>query len=77
MRGQSVATRGTIRAVLNPFDFLPGRYRFTVGLLPPGRRDTVYDVHLLLYLICVVGDETDVGSEAAFQQHSRFHVAKP
>jgi ABC-type polysaccharide/polyol phosphate transport system ATPase subunit len=69
-----IPPRGTIRAVLDPFLFLPGRYRFSVGLSPPGRPAEVYDLHLLLYMICVVGDEGDQPTEAAFVQRAEFAV---
>jgi hypothetical protein len=72
--GAPIPPRGTIRAILDPFDFLPGRYRFSVGLSPPGRPADVYDLHLLLYMICVVGDEADVPSEAAYEQKAQFAV---
>jgi ABC-type polysaccharide/polyol phosphate transport system ATPase subunit len=70
-----IPPRGTIRAVLDPFDFLPGRYRFSVGLSVPGRPAEVYDLHLLLYMICVVGDESEAPGDAAFSQRAEFAVA--
>jgi len=66
--------RGTIRAVLDPCDFLPGRYRFSIALSPPGRALDVYDLHLLLYTFRIVGEEEDPPSQAAFRQKADFAV---
>jgi len=70
--GAPPPSRGTIRAFLDPFHFLPGRYRFSVGLSPPGRPWDVFDLHLLLYLFRVVGSETDTPTDAAFCQKTEF-----
>jgi len=66
--------RGTIRAILDPMDFLPGRYRVSIGLSPPGRIEDVYDLHLLLYLFRVVEDESVPPTEAAFRQKAAFSI---
>jgi len=67
--------RGTFRASLEPFDFLPGRYRVSVGLAPPGRPLDVYDAHLILYLVRVEGAPDDPPDRAAFLQRARFQLA--
>lgn len=72
--GPTVPRRGTIRAILDPFDFLPGRYRLSVALSPPGRPAEVYDLHLLVYLLRVVGDDADVPTKAAFRQKAEFSL---
>jgi hypothetical protein len=46
-----------------------------VGLSVPGRPAEVYDLHLLLYMICVVGDESEAPGDAAFSQRAEFAVA--
>ncbi|KPL09739.1 hypothetical protein AMJ85_06115, partial [candidate division BRC1 bacterium SM23_51] len=74
--GPTVPRRGTIRAILDPFDFLPGRYRLSIGLSPPGRPAEVYDLHLLLYLFRVVGNDGDLPTEAAFRQRAEFALTR-
>ncbi len=69
-----IPPRGVIRAVVDPFDFLPGRYRFSVGLSKAGQPAEVYDLHLLLYLFRVEGDESAVPTSAAYQQKASFTV---
>jgi len=70
----AIPQRGTILAILDPCDFLPGRYWFSIGLSPPARPLDVYDLHLLLYLFRIVGDEGDMPSHAAFRQKAEFAV---
>jgi len=73
-RGAAIPPRGTIRAILDPFQFLPGTYRFSIGLSPPGRPADVYDLHLLLYVFRVLGNEADIPTDAAYGQKAEFAV---
>lgn len=69
-----IPEKGTLRAILDPFDFLPGRYRMSVGFLSPDDPPAVYDLHLLLYVFRVVGDEEEETTRSAFLQRARFSV---
>jgi hypothetical protein len=46
----------------------------SVVLSPPGRPTEVYDLHLLLYMIHVVGDDSEPVPESAFRQKARFSL---
>jgi energy-coupling factor transporter ATP-binding protein EcfA2 len=70
----NIPERGTIRATLDPFGFLPGRYRVTVALSPEGRPTEVYDLHLLLYLIRIEEHEDHPATGAAWRQPARFSI---
>lgn len=72
--GTPVPEKGTLRAILDPFEFLPGRYRLTVAFLSPGDPPVVYDLHLLLYLFRVLGDEDDEPTEFAYLQKAEFSL---
>jgi len=72
--GDGMPPRGTIRATLDPLDFLPGAYRFSAGLLQAGHPEVVYDTHVLLYRFRVIGDEVGLPADAAFHHKARFTV---
>lgn len=72
--GGAVPHKGTIRAVLDPFDFLPGRYRISIALSPPGRPAEVYDLHLLMYMVRVTDGERASSTGAACRQEADFSV---
>jgi len=68
--------RGTIRAVFDPLDLLPGRYQLGIGLSPPGRPFEVYDLYLRLHMLRVIDNDKrgDLPTSAVCRQRAEFSV---